>query len=380
RRRRRQSDRLRVVYVLGTLERGGTETQVVRLAVEMKARGHDVRVVALSGGGPLEAVLHDHAVECHVFAYRGLRFRDSRRRLRPWLALVEVGQVMRLAALLVRTRPDVCHALLFWAYTIAMPLAWLARVPVRVNGRRGYPPERPGGLPRRMLDGLSGRSSSCYVANSHRLASDCARLEGVDESRFVVIHNGVDIPEVAAHPESEPATAVVVANLIAYKGHADLLVALSSVAPTLTTVLIGDGPERAHLAGLAARLELGDRVVFGGAVPDAAAALGGYQLSVLASHHEGFPNAVLEAMAAGLPVVATDVGGVPELVRHGVDGLLVPPRDPGALAAAIGHLVGDPSMRSAMGAAGRDRVGDFSWPSCVDRHIAVYSRLLADGR
>lgn len=368
---------LRIALVLGTLEIGGTERQVVRLAKELADRGHRVHVIALSGGGPLAAELEGTGIELHVLAYGGIRFRNERRQLRPWVVFVELFEIVRLWRLLVALRPHVCHAFLFWAYTLALPLARLARVPVRLSGRRGLPPSEPAGWPRRLLDRLSNASATALVANSSRLADQIAALEAVSPTRFHVIHNGVDLPAAVADPGKEPAAGVVVANLIAYKGHADLLRALALVADPPRMTFVGEGPERENLERLTAQLHLSGVVCFAGRRAGAERLLPEFQFAVLPSHHEGLPNVVLEAMAAGLAVVTTDVGGVREVAQDGVSALIVPPRDVTALAAALSRISTDAALRVGLGRRGRAEAERLDWAACSSAHEALYRNLLA---
>jgi glycosyltransferase involved in cell wall biosynthesis len=169
----------------------------------------------------------------------------------------------------------------------------------------------------------------------------------------------------------------MVANLIAYKGHVDLLEALAMLADPPTVHLVGDGPERARLEGMAAELGLRDVVRFEGRQRGARDLFGHMQFAILASHEEGMPNAVLEAMAHGVPVIATAVGGVPELIEHNVNGLLVPSHNPAALASAIGQIAGDADLRSRLGRHAQRRALDLSWERCVTSYEALYSGLLA---
>ncbi len=276
-------------------------------------------------------------------------------------------------------RPDVCHAFLYWAYVLVLPVAALARVPVRVSGRRGLGRQPPRG--RRLFDLLEravNRVTHLVVCNADAVADESARADHVPRSKIRVIPNGIDLPAEPADVEREPPVGVMVANLIAYKGHADLLRALGSMAEPPRIRLLGDGPERPALERLAAELDLEDTVAFEGFHPCPEEVVAVSQFAVLTSHEEGFPNAVLEAMAAGLPVVATAVGGVPELVDEAT-GILVPPRSPEALAATIEKVVADPDLRRTLGDAARARVEAFSWPRCVDAHVALYRRAGAHG-
>jgi glycosyltransferase involved in cell wall biosynthesis len=364
--------KLRIALVIGSLRIGGTETQAVRLAADLRARGHDVYVIALAHGGPLETGLRSSGIPVRILAYRGLRLRDDNGWRSPRTLLAQLREVMRLWRFLREIRADICHAFGFTCYTIALPLAWAAGVPVRVNGRRGVPPASPTGLPRRVLDRLSDRSSSVYVCNSRAGAADLVRHEGVRADRIIVIPNSVSVPRSVATAGHHPARGVVVANLIHYKGHADLVEALATLEAPPRMCFVGDGPERDALAELCAVRGLVKVIDFAGTVPNASGLLTAYQFAVLASHEEGLPNALLEAMAAGLPVIATSVGGVPEIVTDGVTGTIVRPHAPVELAAAITRLVGDPALRARMGAAGRRTAERFSLQACAERHETAY--------
>jgi glycosyltransferase involved in cell wall biosynthesis len=367
---------LRIVFCVGSLQVGGTESQLVKLAGSLAARGHDVHVVALSRSGPYEPELRTLGIPTRIFSYTGLRTHgpDGRRSAR--VLLRELSQLVEVWRHLRALRPDVCHGFLFTCYTHVLPIAWLAGVPARVNGRRGAPPPTPTGLLRTLLDFAGHRSSNLYVTNSRALRAELAGEEKVPVGRIEVIPNGVELPEETAEPARCPARGIVVANLIAYKGHADLIEALALLDEPPYLCLVGQGPERERLAALVRARGLGHVVTLAGAVPDARALLAGFQFAVLPSHSEGLPNAVLEAMAAGLPVVATAVGGVPDIVADGETGLLVPPRDPAALAKAIERLAADPDLRAAMGAAGRRAATRLSVADCADRHEAAYRALL----
>jgi glycosyltransferase involved in cell wall biosynthesis len=197
--------------------------------------------------------------------------------------------------------------------------------------------------------------------------------------RLFVVPNGVEAASrAAALPSSwrgEGPLAACVANFHRYKGHATLLRALALV-DGLRLVLVGDGPTLPDVEMLAAELGVSDRVIFAGARADAAQLIGGFDFTVLASEQEGMPNVVMESMAAGVPVVATAVGGSIELVHDGVDGRLVVPGDPVALAEGMRELAGDCSLRKRLGAAARDAMMAYSTSAMVRGVESAYDRLL----
>lgn len=371
---------MRIAFALGSLQVGGTERQVCRLARELRARGHDVSVICLGATGPLEDDLREAGIEPVMVGFRGFRVRDEAGRPRPWRALPELLKLWAVWRALRRQRPDVCHAFLYWAYVLVLPVAWLARVPVRASGRRGLGRQPPRG--HRLFDFLEqvvNRLTDLVVCNAEAVARETEEADGVPPGKIRVIPNGIDLPPPAPAVDRQPPTGVTVANLIAYKGHADLVAALALMEQPPPVRLVGEGPERERLEAMVAAAALEDVVTLVGFHPRPEEVIAGSQFAVLPSHEEGFPNAVLEAMAAGLPVVATRVGGVPELVADGVTGLLVPPSDPPALARAIGTVASDPDLRVRLGSQARRAVEPLSWPRCVDAHLDLYRSAGARG-
>lgn len=367
---------MRIVLAIGSLEVGGTETQVVRLAAELRARAHEVTVLVIAGGeGPLAAPLREAGVEMWDLGFEGLLARTLRGRIRIWATLRLWFAWAQLVAGLRRRRPDVVHAFLFWSYVLVLPAAWIARVRVRVSGRRNMGTEK---LARPLYPWLERAADACatqVVANSQAVA-DVVSEGPVSDRKVSVIRNGVDVRPAAESVGVQPPLGVIIANLIAYKGHLDLIDALAMLDDPPRVDCYGEGPERPRIEARIRERGLDDVVRLRGRRPGAADAYARAQFALLSSHEEGFPNAVLEAMATGLPVVATTVGGVPELIRDDEDGLLVPPHDPEALGAAIRRLAADPELRLRLGKAARQRAEELSWPRCVDAHERLYAGAL----
>jgi glycosyltransferase involved in cell wall biosynthesis len=279
--------------------------------------------------------------------------------------------VRRLARDLRAWRADVVQGYGFYTNLPALLAACLARVPVRVAGQRGFNSHlRPA---QRRVDRLVRRLAQVTVVNAHAIAR---RLRAEGEGRpVVVIPNGV--PERGEAAPIQDLVVGMVANFRAPKDHATFLRAAVLVAekvPIAEFHLVGAGAGEAQARALVAQLGLGERVRFLGSLPPDAVwdALDRFGVAVLSSLSEGMPNTVLEAMLAGRPVVATAVGGVPELVQDGVTGYLVPPRDASAMASPIAHLLKDLPLAARLGEAGRAYV---SAAFGVDRMVDDYLRL-----
>jgi glycosyltransferase involved in cell wall biosynthesis len=376
-----QPDRVRVTFIVGSLDIGGAERQLVRLANALDRSRFEPAILTWFGGGVLEKEL---APDVPVVKLGLGRVRLARGPAKILLALNILRALFReLRAL----GPDVVDAYMFTAYVLGALAAWTVRVPVIIASRRGLVSYATYPARWRLVARLANQVIDLHLCNSEAVRRWAIEKERLPESRTAVIHNGLDLPAPSAL-ELDPAwrrnaggtLAVMIANFHGYKAHSMVLDAVAKLRrdhPEFKLVLFGDGDERENLQRQAAALALGTGVVFAGARPDAAEFLPAFDLSILASDEEGFPNVVMESMAAAVPVVATDVGGVPELVDDGVEGKLVPVRDPDALAAAIGWMIEHPAERRAMGEAGRRRIREhFSVAGMVSAHEELFTRLL----
>jgi len=220
------------------------------------------------------------------------------------------------------------------------------------------------------------RKADAVVCNAPHLREEILDQLRLDPGRVRVIPNGVDLPGWRSDTSGQPARGVVVANFHDYKGYDVLLESLTRVTEPVTVHLCGTGDVRAEMQALAGRLGLDPMVTFVEPPADVPAELRAAQFGVHPSRTEGLSNAILEQMAAGLPVIASDVGGNPVLVEDGVNGLLVPVGDPVALAAAITTLAADPARRARMGEESRRRAASLSWDACTGAHVALYEELL----
>ena len=331
---------LRIVHVLDSLALGGTETQAVALIQALAARRVANHVV-LFHGGPLAARLDAADLTTEHVAVRGF--------CRPGFASV----VLRLARTMRAQRADVVQTYGFYTNVPGVLAARLAGVRAIVAGRRGFGTHLTAA--QRRIDRLVCRLAHRTVVNATALRERLV-AGGMRADRLVVIPNCVAEggPVTPAH---DPIVGMV-ANFRPPKDHATFLHAAARVLDTVPTAefhLVGSGPEEAAARRLVGTLGLGDRVRFLGALePEAVwTALNRFAVAVLSSRSEGMPNAVLEAMVAARPVVATAVGDVPAVLRDGVTGLLVPAGDAAALGAAVGRVLKDPALAADLGTAAR---------------------------
>jgi glycosyltransferase involved in cell wall biosynthesis len=356
--------------VLTSFERGGTERQMTELIRRLDPARFEVHVACFRREGPWLAGVRTHAASVAEF------------RLGSFKSVVSLHQLIRLSAWFRERRVSVVHACDLYANIAALPAAAIAGVATRIGSRRGIvaPVSTPGLLP---LQRLAYAAAHRVVANS-AAAATVLRAEGVPVRKVVVIPNGIETPGATIATVAPVSTAratrrivTTVANLRTGKGHDVLLdaaVRVRKVRGDASFLLVGDGPLRPALERQAASLGLGDGVRFVGLRDDIDAILRETDVFALPSLMEAFPNALMEAMAAGLPIVATNTGGVPELVTSERTGLLVAPGDPGALACAILRLLADRELAEALGTAAREVVArDYSYDRMVRAFEALYS-------
>jgi len=363
----------RILFTIGSGAVGGAEGQLARLSGLLVAAGWEPRVHLFRREGPLVQVMEDAGVPVYGPPPRASSASTAWRHKE---IAAEVGSWGRSFRGHVRQfDPAVVHAILPGAVWMSN-LALAGRRQLAVAGVRG---SRGDGHRGGRLYPLALRSADLVVCNARHLGVEVVDKYGVDPGRVRVVPNGVELPDWVADPGVEPPRGVVVANFQTYKGYDVLLEALARVEVPLVVHLCGGG-DRSWFVARAAELGVSGRVVFVDQPADVPAELRVAQFAVHPSRTEGLSNAVLEEMAAGLPVVASDVGGLPTLVDHGVNGLLVPPGDPVALAEALTRMVVDRGMRERMGAAARERAESFSWAACVQAHVDLYEELLEQHR
>jgi glycosyltransferase involved in cell wall biosynthesis len=373
--------RVRLLKVVPTLMCGGTEHQFMALGRGLDPGRFALEFACLRRLGGFAAELDARRIPLREYG------------IRTFVSVNAVAQQARLASDVRRTKTEIVHAYGFYGNVFAIPAARLAAAPVVIASIRDcgvYLTPRQQTVQRHVC-----RLADCVLVNAEAVKRWLIG-QGYDPARIVVIRNGVDLERFSHPPDAGrvrrelgvPMSAPIVAvasRLHPLKGIEHFLEAAAVVGrrfPDVWFLVIGETSpaERSYLdvlAGLAARLGIHDRVVFTGLRDDVPSLLACAAVSVMPSLNEALSNVLLESMAAGVPVVATRVGGTPEAVQDGITGLLVPPGDSGALARAVDRLLSDPEFASRLGRSGRQLVTrQFSMDVMVQATERLYHALL----
>jgi glycosyltransferase involved in cell wall biosynthesis len=368
---------VKIEMVLPSLEIGGMETMVATLVRTLHQRGCSVSVTCLLQVGEIGFRLREEGFEVCQAGSSGVRdlvnpkaLRNHLLALAPTLIHVHSGAWLKTSRALGRHSgiPLVCtiHGVLEGA-------GWGDRLMMRLAAAR----------------------TAKVIPVSDALNEYLVHRVGVPSGMVETVPNGVDCARFRPHASraslrselglgAETVLVGAVARLVWVKNLPNLLHAFARVAAAVGRshlVIVGDGPLRAELLALVRVLGLEGRVHFLGGRPDPEEIFPQFDLFVLASRAEGTSMSILEAMASGVPVVATAVGGTPALLDHGNAGVLVPSEDPGALAGAVISVLGDSTRRAVLGEAGLSRArGPFSLAHMVDRYQEVYARVIGADR
>lgn len=365
----------RVVHIVLGLSIGGLERVVVNLARGLQRLGFQNDVVCLEQGGEFASELATAGIPVHVW---------NKRPGMDWSAIGRLASFLRTEKIaIVHTHNPTPH------FHGAMA-ALLARTTALVHTKHGrnYPENRK----RVFLNRLLASVTDAIVPVSDNAAQVALQIERVNPRKLRRIWNGVDTelykPRIRSSlTETTPPVLGTVARLSAEKDQKTLLRAFQLLRqtplppPLPRLVFVGDGPRRVELQDEAQRLGVNASVDFLGIRSDVATLLPSFTLFTLSSITEGISMTILEAMACALPVVATDVGGNREIVNPPQCGLIVPPRNPQALAAAWLELLRNPTRRMEMGIAARNRVvTHFSVHHMVNQYATLYRELLQTNR
>ena len=377
---------IKIAYIIPNIEVGGTEKHLLSLVRNLDRSRFSPILITTAGGG---ALYDSFTPLLPVFVLGG----DKRqaRRSPPKNPLVHLRTISEMVSLLKEQAPQFVHAYLPAANALGPLTARLAGVPRVIVSKRSLANYKKGHPFISRLESLGNLLSDVILANSGAVKAEVKKTESFSGNKIEVIYNGVEIParwgaaEISEFRKKEglPADAVLavcVSNFFAYKGHEELVraaAALKNGFPRLAYLLIGrDAGSMGAAKKLAAELGVLDRLIFPGVKDNPADFIRASDLFVHPSRQEGFSNSILEAMAAGLPVVACDVGGNAEAVTDAVTGKLAPKEDAAALAEAIAYVLKDPAAMKAMGEAGRKKASEiFSIKRMVSGVEGLYERL-----
>jgi glycosyltransferase involved in cell wall biosynthesis len=350
-----------IAVVMTSFEPGGTERQMIELVRRLDPERWAVHIACFRARGAWFHRVAEAAASIAQFPVDTFR--------RP----SAVRQMWAFAAWCRATRIAVVHTTELYSNIFGLPGAAVANVPVRVGNRREINPDKS---PAQIAMQRTAYSAAHKVVANSRAAAGRLRLERVPERKIAVIANGLDCDRFERPtPRPKLRKVVVVANLRPEKGHDVLMDAAVDVLRRYRDAqfeIVGGGPELHSLLARAEALGVRHAFTFLGHRDDVPARMADGDIFVLPSRSEAFPNAVLEAMAAGLPIVASGVGGIVELIDEGVTGLLAAPGDAPALADRLCRLMNDPALASRLGDAARAKAhARYSF----DRMVAAFESL-----
>lgn len=345
---------------------GGTEGQMSELARRLDRTRFEVHIACLHRSGAWLRRACEGAASVAEFPIHSFRHPGT------------LGRMREFAAWCRARRIAILHATDLYANVFALPAAAAARVPVRIGNRREINPDKGLGLV--ALQRVSYAFAHRVVANSSAAAARL-RQERVDDRTISIVPNGIDLSVYRPRPRATRLRRITtVANLRAEKAHETLIESAALLVhdyPDAEFRFVGGGPRLHELKALAERRGVGGRVRFLGHREDVPALLAESDIFALTSRSEAFPNSVLEAMATALPVVATDVGGVSELIEHQRNGILVRADHVEGLTAALRDLIERPAHAAALGQAARETVhARFSFDRMVSSFEDLYLDLL----
>jgi len=354
----------KILYIIDNLRVGGAQTILFSQIKEFVKRGYEVTLACLGERGRDTKVFEDLGIEVCALEMRGF---------------LDAPRLFRLFSLIRREKPDIVQTYAFYSNTLGVLVAKLAAARCVVSSVEGIDlwMKWPHFLLNRLIFFLVNRvivrSSTLFNVAKNRMVCDSKKIE--------LIYNGIRVDDFEVkHWRRTTKVVGTVASLTPIKGHRFLIEAAKNIIeeyPDVRFVFVGDGSLGKDLKKQVASLGLEENFVFLGDVGEVGDVLSGFSVFVLPSISEGHPVSILEAMASGLPVVASNVGGIPEIVEDGVSGFLVPPKNPEKLASAINRLLGDRRLSKKIGLRGREIVEEkFTLEGTIQETEEVYRSLV----
>jgi len=369
----KKTDAIRLLYIVTLPDLGGAQSHVLELARGLRT-AFDLHL-ATGRAGPLTFAARELDVPVHFVPSLG-------RDIDP---ASDAAALREITALLRHLHPDLVHAHSSKAGFIGRLAARIVGAPAVFTAHGwGFTPGVPWlrAQAARIAETLAAPLASAIICVSAYDAGLARKYLPCTGNRVFMVHNGIPVDAPVASPARQPARVIMVARFSEPKDQSLLLRAFATARgqSQARLVLVGSGPELPACQLLARRLGIAPFVDFLGDREDVPSLLAGASILALTTRYEGLPVSILEAMRAGLPVVASDVGGIAEQVEHGTTGILVPRGDVDATAAALCMLLRDPSLRQAMGEAGRRKfLREFTVDRMLAQTEAIYARVLAEG-
>ncbi len=382
---------MRVLFVIGSLDSGGAEHHLVQLIPRLASEGIECQVYTLTHAGLLAKRLQQQGITitqpyCSAFIRKHLGKLST-----PILSILSV--ISYLITLSIY-RPNIIHTFLPAAYLFSSPLSFFFFKSKKIMSRRSrnYYQKK---YPRiSLFEHWLHKKTDYFLANSQAVVQDLID-EKCPPNQVGLIYNGVNSNQLTTPSLQErlvsreklliPETSlclIVVANLIPYKGHVDLFNALANCTLPEGWVMLVVGRDNGILASLqllSRSLGIDNNIRWMGSLADLTDVYRSADIAILSSHEEGFSNAILEAMAYSLPIVATNVGGNAEAFVDGGGGIIVPPHSPKELSNAIEKLASNPELRDKYGNFARSRVeSEFNWEKCTQMYTDLYDKLYTD--
>ncbi|MBN2569755.1 MAG: glycosyltransferase [Deltaproteobacteria bacterium] len=367
----------RIIYVIGQLGFGGAERQLLELVQRLDRAKYEPTVVCLSEGAGMQS---EYEKVCEVIIVKkGMRY--------------DITRLPRLIRIFRRIKPCIVHGYLSTGVLWGTLAAKIAGVPFIVGGWRLADPNDA--IRYRVINKFAGVFNHLMISNTVLMRDILVQRDGLHSGMIQVIPNGVSLDRFEDLPSTDEVrarlglskTAMVIGSVARFfpqKDHRTLIKAVSELCSRgidVECLLAGDGVMKNDVEKLSHELGISRKVHLLGTCTDVPDVLKAMDVFVLSSRWEGMPNVILEAMACSKPVVATRVGGSPEVVVDGETGLLVTPGDPVVLADAVGKILSDEELRDRMGRSGRRRIEEvFTVDKMVMETEAAYDRLINKNR
>lgn len=365
-------DKTRVLHLITGSFIAGAENVILTVAEGMKGSQFESEICTLTPTGDLHKKANQIAIKSYALGYKNI------------LSLPKI--IIKLMLLLYKNKYDIINTHLPQASVIGIIISRLRGIPYIIETRHysDYMYKYSNRI-NQWLDKKTVNMADHVIVVSHAGKVVLMNREGVKEEKISVIYNGINISKFSSNHRIQIRKQLGIDNKMVLtftasyhprKGHKYLLESVGMLKkkyPDVIILLIGDGILKANLEALTKQLHLEDNVRFLGYRTDIPELLNATDIYVHSSVEEGFGIAIIEAMAAGLPVIATNVGGIPEIITHNKNGILVPPEDPQALSSAMSDLIDHPDKRKTLAESGRRHVGaNFTDETMVNKYREVY--------